>query len=733
MNRQKKNFLLMEDSEIYAEAQRLIRECAAKKRKRLDFTSLHLTEIPPEITELKSLEELDLTSVSLKKIPGFIGNIVSLKKLLIGSSFSSAHEREELILPAELGNLHNLQYLSLGYDIFTIPDWVWTLNNLEVLCVLNDFIETIPSAISNLKKLHKLRVYGDKISSLPNEIGGFQLTGLDLKCPRLTVLPESFAQLKTLQGFRFTSCNLPVVPNYISGWTELEELVIDMENTFQGPYTNLRSIPKNIGNLKKLKYLSITGASINSIPASLGDCPLEYAELSGGFKIIPETFGKCSKLEDFKLFSVKPVSLPASFGNLAALKKLVIRSPALEIPISFGKLSALEYLSIDTGNDLVLPKSFGDLSSLKELYIDADKMRAMPASIGGCKKLKLFALTSDKLVSLPQSFCELKKLEELHLDTFALKSLPGKFGSLAALKSLDIFSGALNALPESIFSLKKLDSFRLDAYNIKKLPDSFNKLSYVKQMYVQIGREKTEISRPKNIKREGRGFEEFVDMGYSYFYKLLESYSLKEIESVLCSAPSYSFASRKEKDIFKTIMLERRFRLNKNFKWTDGNKKRIVKTSDEFLKAWEDGFARAMSALEALYEKERDKDSFSKKYQAEIVLYPEILFDDDDKYEKIYNFITGYLNSDIELSIHINCDPAAKQKTEDDFKKEINVCRDLSWNIEGFGDIELKDHYICYALHVLYSHNHWAFKDMLKINNIVTEIKITCNNEMFAE
>jgi Leucine-rich repeat (LRR) protein len=733
MKRQMMNdFLLIKDDKIYAEAQRRIAECGTKRRKKLDLSCLYLTEIPPEIAGLNSLEELDLTCGSLKKIPGFIGNIVSLKKLLIGCPNSSPHKTEELILPAEFGNLRNLRYLSLGYNILEIPDWVWTLDNLEVLCVYNDLIETIPSAITNLKKLYKLLVYGDKISSLPGEIGGqLQLTGLVLKCPRLTALPESFANLKIMQGFRFDVCNLTSIPDYICGWAELEELIIDMENTFQGPYTNLKSIPKNIGNLKKLKYLSITGGSIASIPASLGDCPLEYVVLTGDFKIIPETFGKCSKLEVLKLFSVKPVSLPASFGNLAALKKLIIRSPDLEIPTSFGKLSALEELSIDTENDLVLPKSFGCLSSLKELCIDAGEMRAMPASICGCKNLKQFTLTGDKLVSLPQSFCELKKLEELHLDTPVLKSLPVKFGSLSALKNLDIFSGDLIALPESIFGLKKLKSFCLDAYNIKKLPDSFGKLSYVKQMYVQIGREKAEISRPENIKREGRGFDKFTDMGYSYYHKLFESYSLKKIESILCSAPYYSFASKDEKEFFKDLMLERRFRLNKNFKWTDGNKKRIVKVSDEFLKAWEDGFAKAMLALEALYEKERDKDSFSKKYYAEIVLYPEILFDDNDKYEEIYRHITSYLNSDIELSIQINCDPAAKQKTEDDFKEEIDVCRDLSWNIEGFGDIELKDHYICYALHVLYSHNHWAFKDMLKINNIVTEIKITCDNETF--
>jgi hypothetical protein len=67
---------------------------------------------------------------------------------------------------------------------------------------------------------------------------------------------------------------------------------------------------------------------------------------------------------------------------------------------------------------------------------------------------------------------------------------------------------------------------------------------------------------------------------------------------------------------------------------------------------------------------------------------------------------------------------------EDHFREYIGINHDLSWNIEGFGDIDLQDHYICYALHILYSHKHWAFKDILKINNIITEVKISCDNEI---
>ena len=47
-------------------------------------------------------------------------------------------------------------------------------------------------------------------------------------------------------------------------------------------------------------------------------------------------------------------------------------------------------------------------------------------------------------------------------------------------------------------------------------------------------------------------------------------------------------------------------------------------------------------------------------------------------------------------------------KNEETIRESIHVRRKLSWNIEGLGDYELEDSYICYALHILYSHNNWA-------------------------
>jgi len=610
----------MNDDEIYAEAQRRIRECREKGKKKLDLSEFYrLTAIPPEVADLHGLAELKIRNINVEELPASWGKMTSLRVL-------------------------------------------------------------------------------------------------DLECRQLKTLPDSFANLTKLKRLRLNYCNFSAVPDFIDAWTALEDLEMIMENTFEGPYTALHAMPKKIGNLRKLKRVVLEGATIGTIPVSLGNCPLELLVLHGSYKTIPATFGNLSRLQTLKLFTNKPLTLPDSFGNLASLKELEIRAPALAIPAPFGKLAALEDLDIDTGNDLVLPKTLGRLSALRELGINASKMRSLPASIGACSNLQRVYLASDTLTKLPESFWRLRKLNELHLDTFALQSLPAGIGSLTALKRIDIFSGALTALPESMGNLKKIQCLSIDAHNVTQLPPSFKRLSYIKDRYIKIGKKEPLLQDTDRSKKTGLvGFPELAAMGYQYQWKFVETLSRKELEALLRSAPSRFNASEDDRDLFKKIMLQRRKILNWKFKWTDEHKKRVVEVSDAFIQAWENGFAQAQKMI-AVLEPAQDE------YDIEIILYPEFTYVDKLDNIELDNAIASHLNAEFALSMHFRYDPLTKNENE--FRESPFIKRDLSWNIEGFGDIELEGHYICYALHVLYSHNEWANADILRINNIYTEIRV---------
>jgi hypothetical protein len=85
-----------------------------------------------------------------------------------------------------------------------------------------------------------------------------------------------------------------------------------------------------------------------------------------------------------------------------------------------------------------------------------------------------------------------------------------------------------------------------------------------------------------------------------------------------------------------------------------------------------------------------------------------------------------YQRPEHELAITITeseYDPETKD--ESGFWDNIHLNHDLSWNIEGFGDLDLAEHYICYAMHILYSHHEWANEDIMKIKHIEVEVEIT--------
>jgi hypothetical protein len=151
-----------------------------------------------------------------------------------------------------------------------------------------------------------------------------------------------------------------------------------------------------------------------------------------------------------------------------------------------------------------------------------------------------------------------------------------------------------------------------------------------------------------------------------------------------------------------------------------------------FLKCWEDGFNRVKAKIDLLYANCENKADFFDDYDFSIKLTPEILILDketgeyDYPFSGFYSALMDHQRPEHELAITIiERDYNPETKDESGFRDGIHLNHDLSWNIEGFGDIDLADHYICYAMHILYSHHEWANEDIMNLNNIEVEVEIT--------
>ena len=142
-----------------------------------------LTEIPPEVFKLDSLEELILDGNSIASLPPEIGQLTRLRKL------SVKHNKLDS-LPKEIGNLKNLEelYLEFNYLKF-LPDEICNLTGLQYFYIGKNQLEELPLQLGNLYNLRELYLVGSgALLEIPYSITNMRKLEL-LKIDKNILLP----------------------------------------------------------------------------------------------------------------------------------------------------------------------------------------------------------------------------------------------------------------------------------------------------------------------------------------------------------------------------------------------------------------------------------------------------------------------------------------------------------------------------------------------------------------
>ncbi len=209
----------------------------------LDLSSRNITgNIPPELSNLSSLEVLYLTDNSLTgNIPVELGNMTNLTVLYLSENQLTG------TIPVELSNLSNLLQLYLGY---------------------NQLTGTIPAELSNISVLRNLYINKNQLTgNIPPELGNCDLRYINFGDNQLTGnLPVEFSNCPNLVKMRlydnqFTG-NIPPEFGVLSNLTQLD---VD-GNLLTG------NIPPELGNLTSILDLQLQNNQLSSnIPPELGN------------------------------------------------------------------------------------------------------------------------------------------------------------------------------------------------------------------------------------------------------------------------------------------------------------------------------------------------------------------------------------------------------------------------------------------------------------------------------
>ncbi|KAJ7959621.1 Receptor-like protein kinase [Quillaja saponaria] len=359
-------------------------------------------------TRHQRVKVLNLTMMGFSAIiPPQMGNLSFLVNLDLAGNNFHGH------LPQELAMLRRLKLINLSYNMFSgeIPTWIMGgLPKLQHLDLrrnnFSGFIQLFPDNLTNLETL----VWNDNLveGKIPPQIG-FLPPNIGYGLPNIEFL---FLSYVNLEG---------EIPSSISNSSKLIKVGM-MNNALMG------DIPNEIGNLKNLQWLDLTGNHLTS-------------ENSTRDVSILSSLTKCKKLKRLDLSS-NPLSgkLPSSVGNFS---------------------SSIENIHLDnckiTGS---IPEEIGNVSGLIDLSLGGNDFSGpIPTIVKELQNLQKLDLGGNSLDnSIPDELCRLKHLSDLILSNNKLSGLvPSCFGTITSLRSLYLDSNNLTStIPSTLWNLRDI-------------------------------------------------------------------------------------------------------------------------------------------------------------------------------------------------------------------------------------------------------------------------------------
>ena len=189
---------------------------------------------------------------------------------------------------------------------------------------------------------------------------------------------------------------------------------LDLQN-----HPGVASLPAGISELKSLRYISIAGCPLRSLPAELGALSglteLDVGESNFGAApeatAFPAALGGMTSLRELKLYGCGLLTVPSFVGSLKSLELLSLYwnnlgragAPHHGFPSSFPKMPALKTLDLDGCNLAAVPPAvLSSFPGLKRLSLRYNWLRELPEDFGRrMQRLKSIDLRGNMFSAVP--------------------------------------------------------------------------------------------------------------------------------------------------------------------------------------------------------------------------------------------------------------------------------------------------------------------------------------------
>uniref|UniRef100_A0A7I4E7T7 Protein kinase domain-containing protein n=1 Tax=Physcomitrium patens TaxID=3218 RepID=A0A7I4E7T7_PHYPA len=374
--------------------------------------------LPDAVGNLRNLQSLDLIAMGLSEgLPAELGQLVEIQHLALSwNSFAP-----EFTLPDTIMHLQRLRWFECaGCGISgALPTWLGELQNLEYLDLSNNLLTgAIPASLMSLQNLQWLELYKNKITGqIPLGIWNLtSLTDLDVSDNLLTgAIPDGIARLENLAVLHLqNNCFEGPMPSSIANLTKLYDVKLYM-NKLNG------TIPSTLGRNSPLLQFDVSNNQFHgNVPESYGNCSslirirMFGNHLSGG---LPDALWGLVNLNLLEIYDNElEGNIPAAIANATNLSSLKINNNRFtgRLPPELGHLKKIERFHAHHNNfSGEIPSEIGNLgSSLTDLYLDANSLSGeVPTQIGNLINLVYLGLSSNRLTGpLPPVITNLENL-----------------------------------------------------------------------------------------------------------------------------------------------------------------------------------------------------------------------------------------------------------------------------------------------------------------------------------
>ena len=457
--------------------------------------------IPSELGNLSNLQGLSLWGNQLTgEIPPELGGLSNLTRLLLDGNQLTGE------IPPELGGLSNLTYLNLAGNQLTgeIPPELGRLSNLmELVLADNQLTGEIPPELGGLSNLEWLDIASNQFTgTIPKELGSLaNLQSLYLSGNLLTgCVPDG---LRDVPNNDFVKLGLPFCSEHpcVSGGA-----VVDATNTgLVSDCGMLLAARDTLAGTAALNWSADTpitewnGVVLGGTSGRVTEILLGALGLNGR---IPKELGSLANLTELSLDNNQLTGeIPPELGGLSNLTYLRLWSNQLtgEIPPELGGLSNLTGLSLDN-NQLTgeIPPELGGLSNLTGLWLHNNQLTGeIPPELGGLSNLEVLWLWGNGLTGeIPPELGGLSNLTELFLSDNGLTGeISPELGRLSNLTELDLDNNGLTGeIPPELGGLSNLTG--LDLYGNQltgEIPPELGGLSNLTELVLAVNQLTGEI------------------------------------------------------------------------------------------------------------------------------------------------------------------------------------------------------------------------------------------------